>query len=214
MADMTKDNIRTESLVNAVRAIRGSKPVTRLNQIRHALTGWHRLYVPARRYLQPPIVWSQPGETYVTNGARASLEWDAAHPVRYRLWRAYIGFAHPSRTARERLVRPIRRFVQRGRRGWCDEDAGVINGWLSGVLPDVLDRLRRNADGWPGEPMTFEQWAGDGGVIDQIAQGFRAAHAISKLDYGGPGESTYEELRSEFDHGFELLKRWYCALWG
>jgi hypothetical protein len=61
--------------------------------------------------------------------------------------------------------------------------------------------------------MTFKEWAGDGGIIDQIAQGFRAAHAISNLDYGGPGEPTYEELRDKFDSGFELFRRWYFHLW-
>jgi len=80
---------------------------------------------------------------------------DKDHPVRHRMWRAYVNGSQTSQLVRRHLVRPARQFWQRGRRGWCDEDSFAIDGWLSRMMPDMLDAIRKREIGWPGEPLTF-----------------------------------------------------------
>lgn len=43
----------------------------------------------------------------------------------------------------------IRAFIQRGRRGWADQDVWSLDGYLNSWLPDALRRLRDTKQGVP-----------------------------------------------------------------
>lgn len=86
-----------------------------------------------------------------------------------------------------------------------------VDYFLNGILPSMLDKLRKVNHGWPGEPMTFEEFNGDGGIIDQIAEGFRAAKKINDMEYEGQEEMIALEIA--FDHGMNLFKQYYFDLW-
>ena len=143
----------------------------------------------------------------------ATIAWDEAHRVRYRLWRIYINLTQPTDLVKDHITRPLIRFWQRGRRGWCYEDVWSVDAWLARTLPPMLDQLRKENHGWPGEPMTFDEWNGDDGIVAQIAEGFRAARLIEDSGYGCESEPTYEELHAKFDAGFDLFREWYFQLW-
>ena len=181
-----------------------------LNRTRRAIHRWR----PCYRFVSRHLTMSDKRDGGdALRWIEQTIEWDKEHRVRYWLWRFYINIIQPTDLVKDHVTRPIKRFWQRGRRGWCYEDVWNVDNWLARTLPDMLDRLRKQNHGWPGEPMTFEEWNGDGGIIDQIATGFRAARVIENLDYGGEGEPTYDELRATFDHGFDLFKEWYFQLW-
>jgi len=156
---------------------------------------------------------AETGTVHTLPWMEARMAWDQDHPVRHRMWRAYVNGSQPLQLVRRHVMRPARQFWQRGRRGWCDEDSFAIDEWLSRLMPGMLDEIRRREIGWPGEPMTFEEWAGDGGILDQIAKGFRAAKLLMDYEYGNEGQPSLEELQAQFEQGFDLFKQWFFALW-
>ena len=127
----------------------------------------------------------------------------------------------PIQFFKDYVTRPIKRFWQRGRKGWCYEDVWSVDNYLSKIIPEMLDELRHQNHGWPGEPMTFEEWNGDGGLIDQMANGFRAHLANSNMDYVGDDERYDHErhnpiaegLQLQFEEGAALFVQWYGHLW-
>ena len=128
---------------------------------------------------------------------------------------------HPLKLFRHAVKSPIREFVQRGLHGWCVADTWSVDGYLNKIIPEMLDHLRANNHGWPGEPMTYEEWNGDGGIIDQIAKGFKANAATINMDYIAHGERydhdkhapMEEALQAQFRESMELFVKWYNALW-
>lgn len=179
------------------------------------LRAWRPGYNVVRRILRSP---RRTGD--VSAWIAASIAWDKAHPIRYRLWRIYLAAVHPWTTLENATIRPIQLFIQRGRRGWTVEDTWDIDGWFVTVMPAMLDHLRKHSHGWPGEPMTPEEWSGDGGVLDQMAQGFRAHHALMEMTYIGDEPYSVEkhapmaaELQAKADAAMALFARWFPHLW-
>ncbi len=151
----------------------------------------------------------------------ADIEWSKKHHVKYRLWRMYIVGTQPIQEIKDHTTRPLRRFWQRGRRGWCREDIWSVDGYLSRVIPEMLDELRKHNHGWPGDPMTFEEWNGDGGIIDKIAKAFSAHSSICNMDFIPDDEPreyakykpVEEQLQTQVDEGLQLFVRYFGDLW-
>jgi len=61
---------------------------------------------------------------------------------------------------RIRRATAVRRFVQRGRRGWCDEDLWNFDHHISRVIIGGFRQLADTTHGWPGteEFPKFEDW--------------------------------------------------------
>lgn len=181
--------------------------------LRYAIHEWRPCYGLVSRCLRMPRDEDVAGRDWL----RATIEWDKTHRVRYRLWRIYVNGTQPISWFEDHTTRPLRSFWVRGRRGWTIEDTWSVDGWLDGILPQVLDELRKNNHGWPGEPMTFEEWNGDGGIIDQIADGFRAHRSLCNLDFVGDDHEIDREaetaLTERYEHGMALFAKWYGHLW-
>ncbi len=192
--------------------------------MRRAMRDWMPCYKFVKRHLTMPDkdrFKAADGNTLALPWMVAMMEWVHAHPVRYRLWRIYCVGSHPVDLFKDHATRPLRRFWQRGRRGWCAEDVWSVDGYLSRIIPEMLDELRKNNHGWPGEPMTFEEWNGDGGIIDQIAQAFRANAKACNMDYMEDGEHYDREkhapmeaaLMKQSKKGLKLFVKYYNHLW-
>lgn len=118
---------------------------------------------------------------------------------------------HPDKFYLHAIKQPIRRYWQRARRGWCVDDAWDLHSYLDRLIPAMLDHMRHNSCSWPGEPMTPEEWSGDGGILDRIAQGFRAH--LSILDYDWETDAEMKELEKRHKDGMKLFVKWYGHLW-
>lgn len=70
-----------------------------------------------------------------------------------------------------RMIRRIKSFYQRGKRGWADEDAWSLHLHLALVIRDSVKKLKSNLHSWPGEPMTFEEWEK---ILQEIIDGMQA----------------------------------------
>ena len=159
------------------------------------------------------------GHLIGTEWITAGIDWDKEHPVRYRLWRLYVNLTtSPASHYRAHVYWPLRTFWERGRRGWSVRDTWSIDYYLSSIIPPMLEHLRDNGHGWPGEPLTVEEW---NAILDKIARGFRAHSEVVNMDYIKDGEHYDREthqpvedaLRKEWKQGAKLFVKWYGHLW-
>lgn len=111
-------------------------------------------------------------------------------------------------------------FIQRGRRGFSRVDTFDLHTYLSRVIADSVTHLKEHSIGWPGEPMTLEEWDE---ILDKIILGFRSAIEKDSCykDYDNPDEEAAEaeyqakmaKLDAQFDEGFDLFKKYFFHLW-
>ena len=90
-------------------------------------------------------------------------------------------------------------FIQRGRRGWSDQDAWAIDYWLVDNLIPMLKRLKNDSHGTPmsmfrkkdgvdkdGNPtdeasrLAEQRWDD---MLGEIIYGLKCAKSIQELDY-------------------------------
>lgn len=56
------------------------------------------------------------------------------------------------------LYRAVKRFIQRGRRGWADEDVWNLDHYLSGVIAGTLKHLADTSHSYPLQYGDFDSW--------------------------------------------------------
>ena len=128
------------------------------------------------------------------------------------------------------MIKQIKFFIQRGRRGYADCDVWNVHSYLSDLLPKMLRQLSVGygcpSDLYDKKATNNEchKWTE---IIEEIAQGFEAAQFLDKMKYHkwvdsktSKGAKTleidYESLenaRKKLDRGLELFKKYYLNLW-
>ena len=91
-----------------------------------------------------------------------------------------------------KLPRRVRRFWQRGRRGWSTEDAWSLNSYLARIIADAVDYQRRHGHSRPVS-ITEAEWDR---IRAAIATGYREWLATEVLATPGP----------EYHYGAALLR--------
>jgi len=132
------------------------------------------------------------------------LEWDRQEEIFRRVngecpvtpWRDVIR-KHGLGAQRRRLSR----FIQRGRRGWANEDTWNLDSYLSGVIASSIEHLRDHGNGYPAD-LAEEGWKD---VLTRISAGFRAN--------AEPANVESPVANRDLDEAFNLLRRWFPCLW-
>jgi len=123
------------------------------------------------------------------------------------------------------LIEDIKAFYQRGKRGWADRDCWSLDWYLSGVMVEAINHLRKTAHGFPSSLSVSDQ--GNGALVwDQILQiivdGLEAHTDSLALDWpegAGPGENLEafnlweDEQQRKQKVAFILLGEYWGALW-
>lgn len=102
-------------------------------------------------------------------------------------------------------IREIKWFIQRGRRGWADEDLWSLNYYLSDWMPNALEQLKKTKNSYPGN-LTVKKW---NKILDQMIEGFEAS--IKKDDTVDIKE--YKQLDKIQKKGLQLFVDYYDDLW-
>lgn len=134
---------------------------------------------------------------------RQRIEWDKAHRVRYRLRRVWYHATHPRKAYRQAIYWPVRRFIERGRRGWSVSDTWGFDTYIAGVLADGIERLRDDLHGHPGN-LTPEEWES---ILTEMAAGFR--RWANHYDDIPSEDEAYRAVRKSI----RLMHRWFGHLW-
>lgn len=112
--------------------------------------------------------------------------------------------------------RPIRRFWQRGRRGWADEDVDEFCTYLAKVISEGAGHLRRRGNGfacmhwssaldvddWVGHECKSEDWDA---VLKDIEEGFRDyVRAGEVINLAGERTALRRAMRPFAEHFQQL----------
>lgn len=105
-------------------------------------------------------------------------------------------------------------FVQRGKRGWADCDVWSIDGYLSSILPDMLQRLRDTTHGYPID-MTEGEWDR---ILQEMILGFKAHQSLAQLDFFDDVSNRIDNakldcLEKQKEHGMKLFVKHFNDLW-
>ena len=98
---------------------------------------------------------------------------------------------------------------QRVKKGYNYEDVWDFDHYLSGVIASGVKELHDMAHGWPGEPMTFEEW-------QEILKKIYTAYDRHARTWSDPWDTWREEdefLQGEFKEAQELFTKYYLHLW-
>ena len=98
----------------------------------------------------------------------------------------------------------IRWFIQRGRRGYSDQDLWSLDCYLASWLPSAL-----RAYGHGGHPsqLTHEQWKT---ILETMATGFEAHH---RMIAECPTREEEVELEKKSRRARRLFAVWFGYLW-
>lgn len=55
-------------------------------------------------------------------------------------------------------IRPTRKFIQRGKRGWSDEDVWSFDFYINRVAGEGLRELAKNTHGYPADFKDMKEW--------------------------------------------------------
>jgi len=122
----------------------------------------------------------------------------------------------------------IKYFIQRGRRGYSDEDQWDVGNYLATIVPVLVRRLQKG-HGCPSELFDKERvndechnWYD---ILEEIAQGFEAANEVAQGTYYKSeqlpdgkwshefDQARYDNLQNKAKRGLELFAVWYQNLW-
>ena len=107
----------------------------------------------------------------------------------------------------------IRRFIERGRKGFCNEDLWSFDNWLSGLIARGLREFKKNCYSYPNDIDNWDEWMS---VLDEMIECFEEqTRGIS--NFLPSSLETYKKRkahqREKLHKGFELLKKYYYDLW-
>ena len=117
----------------------------------------------------------------------------------------------------------IKAFYQRGKRGWADRDCWCLGYYLSGVITESVDHLRKNHG---GGPVVEEEW---NKILKDISEGFalvekeannetyslrsipkkKRAKIIAQIDMPYLTDEDEVKIKS----AWRLLKKYINGLW-
>ena len=128
-----------------------------------------------------------------------------------------------------RILRKIKWFLQRGRRGWADCDLWSLDMYLSGWMPHAMRRLIKIKHAVPTEILMQFEFPDESGnfskesiekaivrwsdTLEKIALGFEAANTLTNLDYNWKDDAEYERLKQLKRTGLTLFVEHYDSLW-
>ena len=120
-------------------------------------------------------------------------------------------------------------FIQRGRRGWSDQDAWAIDYWLVDNLIPMLKRLKNNSQGTPtsmfrkkdgvdkdGYPtdrasrLAGQRWDD---MLGKIIYGLKCAKVLQELDYDYNDKKKTKLLNKRVEKTFTLIGKHLFTLW-
>lgn len=111
------------------------------------------------------------------------------------------------------MFKGLRRFIERGRKGYCYEDLWSFNNWLSKTIARGLREFKENVHGYPNDIDNFEEWLA---ILDEMIECFEEqTRTIDNLDgdFLARWQRRQEYQRDKLHRGLALLEKYYYDLW-
>lgn len=126
------------------------------------------------------------------------------------------------------MFNKIKHFIQRGRRGFSDEDVWDFGSYLAEIVPPAVRQLKKG-HGCPSEFYNKERLNDEchlwHDILEEIAQGFEAVLALNNFNYFRTektddghykqeiDQERYDALNKKAERGLELFAKWFQSLW-
>ncbi len=111
------------------------------------------------------------------------------------------------------MFKKIRKFIERGRKGYCYEDLWSFYNWLSKLIASGLKEFKLYSYTYPHDLDDWDEWMK---VIDEMIECFEEQGR--KID--NTGENFLERYKKRRAHqklklhrGLELLEKYWYDLW-
>lgn len=112
------------------------------------------------------------------------------------------------------MLGKVRRFIERGRKGYCYEDLWSFDNFLSKVIANALREFKQNCHTYPSDGISWEEWQA---TLDEMIECFeeqtRSLDNIGGQDFLTKWEERRECQKQKLHRGLELLERYYYDLW-
>ena len=108
----------------------------------------------------------------------------------------------------------LRKFIERGKKGYCYEDLWSFDCWLSRAIANGLREFKANCHAYPSEAITWEGWMA---ILDEMIECFdEQSRGIDNFPEGNfleLWEKRQEHKKQKLHRGLELLGKYYYDLW-
>jgi len=143
--------------------------------------------------------------------------WKAYYKIQdFFYWLIYFDILEP--------FRYIKHFTQRGKRGWSDRDTWSFGGYLSRVISEGVDHLRKISCGYPSNVKSSEKWDE---ILFKISKSYKLIYECLEDDRQLYSERLLKadpelakklsmiskEEQKQIDEGKELFKKYVENLW-
>lgn len=116
------------------------------------------------------------------------------------------------------MLTRLRRFIERGRRGYCSEDLWSFDNFLSRLLVNALKEFKANSHTYPHDMDDWQKWMD---ILDEMIECFSDQTRSLDNILGTPGSpvnsegyrEAYRKKRERLHRGLELLEKYYYDLW-
>lgn len=108
----------------------------------------------------------------------------------------------------------IRRFWERGRKGYCYEDLWEWDNFFSKLVATSLREFRQHCHCYPNEDITWEGWMA---VLDEMIECFeeqtRGIDNFPEGNFLALWKKRQRVKKQKLHRGLELLEKYYYDLW-
>lgn len=111
------------------------------------------------------------------------------------------------------MIKAIKRFIERGKKGYCYEDLWSFGHWLSELIARGLREFKGNCHTYPGDGITWEEWMA---TLDEMIECFEEQTRGIDNYHGNLLElwqKREEQQKVKLHRGLELLEKYYYDLW-
>lgn len=110
----------------------------------------------------------------------------------------------------------IKKFIERGRKGYCYEDLWSWEYFFSGLVAKSLREFKEKTITYPSQDITWDEWMA---ILDEMIECFdEQTRGVENLSNDGKYDHELYEKRlahkaERLHRGFELLEANYYSLW-
>ncbi len=111
------------------------------------------------------------------------------------------------------MIRWIKRFWERGRKGYCYEDLWQFDNWLSKTIANGLREFKENCHGYPNDIDDWDKWMA---TLDEMIECFdEQCREIENntTNFLEQWHKRQEHQKKKLHRGLELLEKYYYDLW-
>jgi len=116
------------------------------------------------------------------------------------------------------MFKGLRKFIERGRKGYCYEDLWQFDNWLSALIANGLREFKENNHTYPHDIDDWHEWDR---ILDEMIECFKDQTRSLDNILGTPGQpvnsdgyhEAYRKKKEKLHRGLELLEKYYYDLW-